>query len=170
MYGSGGWVPPVAAGAPKQLLTHPAILSVNGLQERTFQILSLNQGRRAVLRTLFSTFAITVLFGAASAARAVPIYDFSPVTAEMQAFVQTRQLDGASLRVNKAGNVVYRRALGGYTIGNRIRIASASKWLSALTIARVVEKGQMRWTDTVGQYFPTVDSSKRPITPRISRQ
>ena len=164
MYGSGGWVPPVAAGAPKQLLTHPAILSVNGLQERTFQILSLNQGRRAVLRTLFSTFAITVLFGAASAARAVPIYDFSPVTAEMQAFVQTRQLDGASLRVNKAGNAVYRRALGGYTIGTRLRIASASKWLSALTIARVVEKGQMRWTDTVGQYFPTVDSSKRPIT------
>lgn len=117
-----------------------------------------------MLRTLFSAFAITVLFGAASTARAVPIYDFSPVSAEMQNFVQTYQLDGASLRVNKHGSVVYRRAFGGYTLGTRIRIASASKWLSALTVARVVEKGKLRWTDTVGQYFPTVEASKRSIT------
>jgi CubicO group peptidase (beta-lactamase class C family) len=82
----------------------------------------------------------------------------------MQAFVQTNGLDGASLRVNKNGNVVYRRAFGGYTLGTRIRIASASKWLSALTLARLVEKGRMRWTDTVGQYFPDVDAAKRPIT------
>jgi CubicO group peptidase (beta-lactamase class C family) len=117
-----------------------------------------------VLRTLFSAFAITALLGAASTARAVPIYDFSPVSAEMQNFVQTYSLDGASLRVNKHGSVVYRRAFGGYTLGTRIRIASASKWLSALTVARVVEKGQLRWTDTVGQYFPTVEASKRSIT------
>ncbi len=109
-------------------------------------------------------FVFTVLAGASSAAHAVPNYNFAPVTAEMQSFVQTYSLDGASLRVNKAGNVVYRRAFGGYTLGTRIRIASASKWLSALTIARVVEKGQLRWTDTVGQYFPTVEASKRSIT------
>lgn len=117
-----------------------------------------------MLRTLFSAFAITALFGAASTARAVPIYNFAPVTAEMQNFVQTYQLDGASLRVNKHGSVVYRRAFGGYTLSTRVRIASASKWLSALTVARVVEKGQLRWTDTVGQYFPTVEASKRSIT------
>ena len=109
-------------------------------------------------------FVFTVLAGASGAAQAVPNYNFAPVTAEMQSFVQTYSLDGASLRVNKAGNVVYRRAFGGYTLGTRIRIASASKWLSALTVARVVEKGQLRWTDTVGQYFPTVEASKRSIT------
>ncbi|MFZ2754771.1 MAG: serine hydrolase domain-containing protein [Lysobacteraceae bacterium] len=117
-----------------------------------------------MLRTLFSAFAITALFGAASTARAVPIYNFAPVSAEMQNFVQAYQLDGASLRVNKNGSVVYRRAFGGYTLSTRVRIASASKWLSALTVARVVEKGQLRWTDTVGQYFPTVEASKRSIT------
>ncbi|NOT88071.1 MAG: beta-lactamase family protein [Lysobacter sp.] len=109
-------------------------------------------------------FVFTVLAGASGAVHAVPNYNFAPVTAEMQSFVQTYGLDGASLRVNKAGNVVYRRAFGGYTLGTRIRIASASKWLSALTVARVVEKGQLRWTDTVGQYFPTVEASKRSIT------
>ncbi|MBN8213588.1 MAG: beta-lactamase family protein [Xanthomonadales bacterium] len=115
-------------------------------------------------RHSISAFVLTLLAGASGAAHAVPNYNFAPVTAEMQDFVQTYSLDGASLRVNKAGNVVYRRAFGGYTLSTRVRIASASKWLSALTVARVVEKGQLRWTDTVGQYFPTVEASKRSIT------
>ena len=125
-----------------------------------------------MFRTLRTSFALTATLTAALAAglgttrpaQAVPIYDFAPVTAEMQAFVRTYSLDGASLRVNKAGNVVYRRAFGDYTLGTRVRIASASKWLSALTIARVVERGQLRWSDTVGQYFPNVEPAKRAIT------
>ncbi len=117
-----------------------------------------------MLRTLTTTFCLTLLLGAASAARAVPIYDFSPVTAEMQGFVQTYSLDGASLRINKHGSVVYSRAFGGYAADTRIRIASASKWLSALTLARLVDSGRMRWTDTVGQYFPGIEAAKRPIT------
>ena len=114
-----------------------------------------------MFRKLTLAFCVTL---AAGPAAAVPVYDFSPVTAEMQTFVQTYNLDGASLRVNKAGNVVYRRAFGDYTLGTRLRIASATKWLAALTIARLVEKGQMRWSDTVGQYFPTVEPAKRAIT------
>lgn len=116
-----------------------------------------------MLRTLAATFGLTALLGAA-VAQAVPRYDFSPVTAEMQSFVQAYALDGASLRVNKVGNVVYRQAFGQYTLGTRVRIASASKWLSALTLARLVEKGQLRWTDTVGRYFPDVEPAKRAIT------
>jgi CubicO group peptidase (beta-lactamase class C family) len=116
-----------------------------------------------MLRILVAAFGLTVLLGATTA-RAVPQYDFTPVTAEMQSFVQAYTLDGASLRVNKAGNVVYRRAFGQYTLGTQVRIASASKWLSALTLARLVEKGQMRWTDTVGQYFPNIEPAKRAIT------
>ncbi|MBP6748297.1 MAG: beta-lactamase family protein [Xanthomonadaceae bacterium] len=108
--------------------------------------------------------SLAVALGAPGATKAAPPYDFTPVSAEMQRFVQTYSLDGASLRVNKAGSVVYRRAFGGYTLGTRVRIASASKWISAIAIARLVEKGRMRWTDTVGQYFPTVDASKRNIT------
>ena len=117
-----------------------------------------------MLRILAAAFGLTALFGA-TAARAVPQYDFSPVTAEMQSFVQAYSLDGASLRVNKAGNVVYRRAFGQYTLGTRVRIASASKWLSALTLARLVEKGQLRWTDTVrGRHQSHARSaSRRPV-------
>ncbi|TXI47384.1 MAG: class A beta-lactamase-related serine hydrolase [Lysobacter sp.] len=107
--------------------------------------------------------ALTAALGAPAEATAAN-YNFAPVTAEMQSFVQTYTLDGASLRVNKAGEVVYRRAFGGYTLATRVRIASASKWLSAVAIARLVEKGQMRWSDTVGQYFPNADADKRAIT------
>jgi CubicO group peptidase (beta-lactamase class C family) len=60
--------------------------------------------------------------------------------------------------------VVYRRSFGSYGLGTSVRIASASKWLSALTLARLVDKGQMRWTVTVGQYFPNIEAAKRPIT------
>ena len=117
-----------------------------------------------MFRSPIAAACLTLVLGFACAARAVPIYDFSPVAAEMQRFVQVHQLAGASLRVGKAGNAVHRQAYGGYSFDTRIRIASASKWLSALAIARLVEKGQMRWTDTVGQYFPQAPADKAAIT------
>lgn len=110
------------------------------------------------------TFSLACACIAPATVRAAPIYNFTPVTAEMQQFVQTYSLEGASLRVNKAGTVVYRRAFGGYTLATQVPIASASKWVSAIAIARIVEKGQMRWSDTVGQYFPNVEAAKRNIT------
>jgi CubicO group peptidase (beta-lactamase class C family) len=117
-----------------------------------------------MFRTIAVSAALTVLSCVAAPTHAVPIYDFTPVSVEMQRFVQAHALDGASLRVNKHGNVVYRNAFGAYALDKRLRIASASKWLSALAIARLVEKGQLRWSDTVGQYFPEVEPAKRGIT------
>ena len=96
-----------------------------------------------MIRSLRSAFAIATTIGLAliASAQAAVRYDFRPVTAEMQALVDDYALDGASLRVDTAGSVVYRRAFGGYTLDTRVPIASASKWLSALTIARLVEHG-----------------------------
>lgn len=122
--------------------------------------------KRRMTRSLRAVFTIAAAIGLAiaGAADAAVRYDFRPVSAEMQALVDDYALDGASLRVDKAGSVVFRRAYGGYTLDTRVRIASASKWLSALTIARLVEHGRMHWTDTVGQYFPGADAAKRGIT------
>ncbi len=115
-------------------------------------------------RTRSIAFTLSLLFGITCVVQAVPIYDFAPVASEMQQFVQSRQLAGASLRVSKSGNVVYRQAFGSYSTDTRIHIASASKWLSALTIARLVDKGQMHWTDSVGQYIPSAPADKQAIT------
>jgi CubicO group peptidase (beta-lactamase class C family) len=119
-----------------------------------------------MFRSLCSALAVAAaLFAVGTGtADAAVRYDVRPVSAEMQSLVDTYTLDGASLRVDKAGSLVYRRAFGGYALDTRLQIASASKWLSALTIARLVEKGRMRWSDTVGHYFPTVEAAKQGIT------
>ena len=53
---------------------------------------------------------------------------------------------------------------GNYSAGTRVPIASASKWLSALVIARLVEKNQMQWNDTIGEWMPDAPANKRDIT------
>lgn len=107
---------------------------------------------------------LAAAFGAAPPAAAVAIHDFTAVQADMQSLVGRFGLEGASLRVSRQGNVLYRQTFGAYTPQTRLRIASASKWLSALAIARLVDRGQMRWTDTVGQYLPNAPVDKREIT------
>lgn len=107
-----------------------------------------------------------LLFGllATASAPAAVVYDFTPVTQQIDAMLQTYSLNGASLIVIRNGAVIYEQYFGTYTSATRIPIASASKWLSALAIERLVEKGQMSWSDTVGKYIPTAPSDKLNIT------
>jgi CubicO group peptidase (beta-lactamase class C family) len=108
-----------------------------------------------------------LLFGlfAAASCRAAVIYDFTPVTQQIDAMLPTYpDMDGASLIVMRDGAVIYEGYFGDYTPTTRVTIASASKWLSALAIERLVEKGQMRWGDTVGQYIPDAPADKLGIT------
>jgi CubicO group peptidase (beta-lactamase class C family) len=103
-------------------------------------------------------------FASASCAAAV-VFDFTPVTQQIDGLLATYpDVSGASLIVIRDGAVVYENFFGVYTPATRVPIASASKWLSALTIERLVEKGQMRWTDTIGLYLPDAPSDKLAIT------
>lgn len=97
-------------------------------------------------------------------ANAQSLYDMTPVTQRMQQLVDTHGLAGASVYANKSGVPILRQSFGGYDANTRIPIASASKWVSALTIARVVEKGQLAWTDTVGEFFPAAPAATHAIT------
>ncbi|MBS0571069.1 MAG: beta-lactamase family protein [Proteobacteria bacterium] len=101
---------------------------------------------------------------AAASGQAAVVYDFTPVTQQIDAMLQTYALNGASLVVIRNGAVIDEEYFGNYTSATRIPIASASKWLSALTIERLVEKGQMSWSDTVGKYIPTAPADKQNIT------
>ena len=104
------------------------------------------------------------LFAAASC-RAAVVYDFTPVTQQIDAMLQTYpSINGASLIVLRNGAVIYEQYFGTYASATRIPVASASKWLSALAIERLVEKGQMNWSDTVGQYIPSAPADKLNIT------
>ena len=99
-----------------------------------------------------------------SSATAAPDYDFTPVTQQVQALVTRESLDGAALIVIKDGAPIYENYFGGYNAATNIPIASASKWLSAIAIERLVERGQMHWGDTIEQYFPSAPVATRGIT------
>jgi len=100
----------------------------------------------------------------ATCCNAQPNYDFTPVTQQIQALVQRESLDGASLIVIRNGSVIDEEYFGSYGTDTRIPIASASKWLSAIAVERLVERHQMSWSDTVGHYFPAAPADKQAIT------
>lgn len=99
-------------------------------------------------------------------------YDFRPVTTFVNSFVGASEedlLDGAVLVVLRNGEPIYQRNFGSYVrTGPKVPIASASKLLSALVIERLVEKGTMRWDDTVADYFGTDYPDADPETGAIT--
>jgi len=106
----------------------------------------------------------TVLLVLATSAYAKPLYDTHKVDISMQQLMADYDLDGSSIRLARDGKVQMENHYGSYSAGTRVPIASASKWLSALAIARLVEKNQLQWQDTVGKWIPDAPADKRNIT------
>jgi len=104
----------------------------------------------------------TLVAGASVLAR--PVHDLAPVTAATRQLIDDHGLDGASVRLVKGTQEVYRRHFDDYDADTRVALASASKWLSALALARLVEKGTLRWDSQVGEYFPDAPLATRDIT------
>lgn len=92
--------------------------------------------------------------------------DFTPVTQRVERLVAQSRLPGASVLIVRDGEVLYERAFGAYTLGQRVAIASASKWVTAAVIARLVDQGLMRWDDRIERYLPNAPVDKRAITLR----
>lgn len=90
--------------------------------------------------------------------------DPGPVDARMQGIVARYGLEGASLWVSHNGQAVFTGHYGGYDARTRVPVASASKWLSALVLARLVERGTLRWDSTVAEWFPEAPFDKGSIT------
>ena len=115
------------------------------------------------MRPLLALLA-PLLLALPTAAQTPAKVDFAVVDARMQSLVTRYRLDGASLWVAQNGQPVLTRHYGGYSDATRIPIASASKWVSALVLARLVERGTLRWDSTVGEWWPTAPADKRAIT------
>jgi CubicO group peptidase (beta-lactamase class C family) len=51
-------------------------------------------------------------------------------------------------------------------LGDRWHLGSITKSITATMIARLVESGQMKWTDTIGAYFPvtSIHQDWKPVT------
>ncbi len=106
---------------------------------------------------------LMLLLGVSPAMAETP-YDMMPVTQAVEDLVARHGLPGAAAYASKAGQPVLRHYAGSYDAGTRIPLASASKWISALAIARVVDKGQLAWSDTVGEFFPSAPVATHAIS------
>ena len=93
-------------------------------------------------------------------------YDFSPVTAQIQEWVDKGYYPGASLIVYKDNHLVYERFFGNYDANSVAFIASAGKWLAAATMAAIVDDGKLSWDDPVSKWLPEFKDAKGRATLR----
>jgi CubicO group peptidase (beta-lactamase class C family) len=114
---------------------------------------------------------VALILGLSAPAQA-QTYDFRPVTAHINEFVGPDAgdlLPGASLIVIQNGQVIYKKSFAGYEhIAPQVPIASASKWLSALVLQRLVEAGKLQWSDTIADHFGTDYPNATPLKGSIT--
>lgn len=93
-------------------------------------------------------------------------YDFSDVTAYMDAGYKSLGLPGAGLTVWQDGKVVYEKYFGSYGPETQVPIASSSKWMSAATMMTLVDEGKIGLDDPASKYFPAYTGDKARMTLR----
>ena len=81
-------------------------------------------------------------------------YDFSPVTAKVQGWVDNGYYPGAAMLVEKDNQVVYKKCFGSYTPETSVFIASAGKWLASATLMSLVDEGKLSLDDHPSKFLP----------------
>ena len=92
--------------------------------------------------------------------------DTAPIDAALDALVERHALPGAVLRIARHGEPVYSRAVGRYGLDQRLLIASASKWVSAAVIARLVDQGVLDWDAPIARWVDDLPADKATLTIR----
>jgi CubicO group peptidase (beta-lactamase class C family) len=98
------------------------------------------------------------------AGEARPTYDFAAVDALLTQAAPP--LGGCALVLIKDGEIIYRKAFGGYAIDKIVPIASASKWLSGAVMMSLTDEGKLSLDDPVSKYLPEFSGDKSGITIR----
>ncbi|SEO06897.1 CubicO group peptidase, beta-lactamase class C family [Mucilaginibacter gossypiicola] len=93
-------------------------------------------------------------------------YDFSYLDRKIAGWVDSGYYKGASVIVVKDDRVIHKHYFGNYGPETVAYIASAGKWLSAATIAAVVDEGKLSWDDKVSKWLPEFKDQKGEATLR----
>lgn len=73
-----------------------------------------------------------------------PDYDFSPLTRHVEAVLDTLELaQGAAIVLIQHGHVIYEQGFRDVTPETPVPLASAAKWLTAVTVLSVVDDGRL---------------------------
>jgi CubicO group peptidase (beta-lactamase class C family) len=91
--------------------------------------------------------------------------DLAPIDKIMEQSLET--LGGsANLLLIRDGKTIYRKSFGKFTPDTVVPVASASKWISAGVIMRLVEKGKLSLDDPISKYIADAPADKGKITLR----
>lgn len=93
-------------------------------------------------------------------------YEFTPVTAQIQQWVDKGYYPGAGLILGRDGAILAEQYWGGYDQDTVVFIASAGKWLAAATVAAVCDTGKLSWDDPVAKWLPEFKDIKGQATLR----
>jgi CubicO group peptidase (beta-lactamase class C family) len=104
----------------------------------------------------------------ASAGRTASIAD---IDAHLRRVVAAEKLEGAAVIIGRidakgSGTDVLRGFYGTYGPDTVEPVASLSKWVTAATIASLVDAGQLRFDDPISQFIKDVPADKKAITVR----
>ena len=83
-------------------------------------------------------------------------YDFSAATQLLEANVSSYE-GGVFVQVFQDDREIFTFQSGGVTAETRLRMASASKWLSSAVILRLAEAGRLALDDRIGDTLPVFD-------------
>lgn len=105
--------------------------------------------------------ALSLLF-----ALPVQACDFSAVDSRMQALLQQTGLDGGAVLLGRADGLLHEAYFGSYTANTVVAIASATKWLSAIRIVQLAERGLLDLDAPVATLLPAFTGAKGTMTLR----
>lgn len=112
--------------------------------------------------SLLSLLSLCPMLSSRLPAQIAPCRDLQDLTSIGQSFAQAFPLTGGLvLAVEQRGNPVYQQAFGGFSLGEVVPIASATKTLSAVVLMALVDDGLLALDDRVGQYLPEWNTGPR---------
>lgn len=92
--------------------------------------------------------------------------DFTAVDNGMQSLLQQAGLDGGAVLLGRADGVLHERYFGSYSTTTVVAIASATKWLSAIRIVQLAERGVLDLDAPVSTWLPQFTGTKATMTLR----
>lgn len=91
--------------------------------------------------------------------------DFSPLDSMINCWINRSYYPGASIAIANKDTLLFEKYYGTYSEDTEVYIASAGKWLTAATIAAVVDHTDLSWDDPIEKWIPEFkDGTKASIT------
>jgi len=92
-------------------------------------------------------------------------FDESLIDNTIQSWMDAGYYPGGAICIMKGDRTLLHKTYGNYTDNTQAYVASAGKWVAAATIATVVDKGKLQWTDKVSKWLKEFkDDPKGDIT------